>query len=133
MKKNINSFLILIGIVMIAAMGCIGGGTKTTSPTTIPAATTSHPVASVKLTFVNGVITSDVTNNMDSTELFMLVVDCYNGDVKIDTRIVDVPPLAAGETGRVKGYAPTGTDSIRLSSVATSIGGKLYKVTYELI
>ncbi len=118
--------LFCIGMILIA--GCTGSSSKTT-----PAATTSHPVASVKLTFVNGVITSDVTNNMDSQEMFMLVVDCYDGDVKIDTRIVDVPPLAAGETGRVTGRAPTGTDSIRLSSVAASVGGELYKVTYELL
>lgn len=120
--------LLLVCIVVIAA-GCTSHPSYTTPVPT----TASHPVASVKMTFINGVITSDVTNNMDSSESFFLVVDCYDGNIKVDTRIVDIPPLSAGETGRAKGYAPSGTKSIRLDSVGVYIGDKPYKVTYEMI
>jgi hypothetical protein len=126
MRKIIILSLMCIGMILIT--GCTGSSSKT-----VPPATTGHPVASVKMTSVNGVITSYVTNNMDFAEEFTLVIDCYDGNIKIDTLMVDVPPLAAGETGRAKGYAPAGTDSIRLSSVAASVGGDLYKVTYELL
>jgi len=77
-------------------------------------------------------VTADVTNSGSTTLSFILMVDFYDGDVKVDTRYVDIPSLTPGQTGRAKGYAPSGANRYQLSAVATTIGGKVYKVTYDV-
>jgi hypothetical protein len=131
MQKKIVISLIFICVAMIIAAGCLGGGSANVQKSP-QVATPEPPVAKVKMSWANGVVTSDVTNSGSTVRSFMLVVDFYDGDVKVDTRYVDIPTLDPGETGRAKGAAPPGANKYELTAVTTTIGGKLYKVTYDV-
>lgn len=101
--------------------------------TIVPTVPTKDPrSALVKFGKGDGYLYADVTNIGSSSEAFFLVVDFYDGDVKIDTRAPGTPMIGPGETGRVKIYPPSDATSYRLDGVAVKIGGNVYKVYYDV-
>lgn len=101
--------------------------------TIVPTVPTKDPrSARVKFGKGDGYLIADVTNIGSSSESYILVIDFYDGAVKVDTRTPSTPQIAPGETGRVKIYVPSDANKYNLDGVAVSIGGKIYKVYYDV-
>lgn len=121
----------VLAIVMLMVAGCASAPVQK-SASVAPVVTQEKPVASVKMTSANGVLTADITNNMYTAHSYTIVTDFYDGDVKVDTRMVDVFNLAPGETGRAKGAFPPGANRYKVSGVITTVGGKPYSVIFDV-
>jgi hypothetical protein len=75
---------------------------------------------------------ADVTNIGRSAQDFTLLVDFYDGNIKLNSRTAQTAILQPGETGRVRIYAPSDANKFSLSAVAVTIGDDYYRVYYDV-
>lgn len=129
-------FILIVSVAIVSAFvfGMSSGTASTTVPhTTLAATPTEDPrSATVKITASDGVVTADVTNVGRMDKSFILLINSYDGNVKLDSTILTTASIGPGETARATGILPYGTKRISLDNMAVMIGDKPYRIYYDV-
>lgn len=121
---------LIIGIVMMS--GCTGKTTTSTQVVQGSPQILESPTVQVKLLNSNGILTADVTNQGSVARSFVLAVDVFDGNVKLNTFYMNTPVLKPGEIGRASLSFSIQSTRPKLSAVSAKVGNELQDVSFNV-